>query len=53
MNEYVGTYKFIHFRFFEVRVLISNVVKVRSIREGFLDDVYFLGHKQPDGEPRL
>ena len=53
MNEYVGTYKVIHFRFFKVRVLISNVVKVRSIREGFLDDVYFLGHKQPDGGPRL
>ena len=42
MNERISIYKFIHFRFFDIQVLISNVVKVTSVREGFLGDVYTL-----------
>ena len=42
MNERISIYKFIHFRFFDIHVLISNVVKVTSVKEGFLGDVYTL-----------
>ena len=53
MNKHVSTYKFFRIRFFDIHVLISNGVKVRSIREGFLGDVYFLGHKQHGEGPCL
>lgn len=48
MNEHVSKYKFFNFRLF-IHVLISDVVKVKSIREGSPGDVYFLGGQQPDG----
>lgn len=39
--------------YFNIHVFISNVVKVRSIREGFLGHKYFLGDKRSDGGPCL
>lgn len=52
MHEHVSKDKF-HFRFFNNHVLISNVVKERSIRGGCPGDVYFLGGGHHDGEQCL
>lgn len=40
INSYISS--------FNIRVLISDVVKIRSIKEGFPGDVYFLQDKQRD-----